>query len=168
MKRSNLILFVFSALTLAVLAVGKAFAQQSTPPPQPVTDDQVNTIAHQLYCPVCENIPLDACGTAACEQWRGLIRDMLEQGKSGQEIKNYFAQQYGDRVLGAPPARGINWLVYIIPPVAILIGAFVLFRAFQEWRKPPKGAQAASGQPPGPPPQDEAYVQRLEEELRKR
>lgn len=30
-----------------------------------VTADQVNAIAKKLFCPVCENIPLDTCGTAA-------------------------------------------------------------------------------------------------------
>ncbi len=168
MKRRYLLPFTFLTLTLAALAVGTALAQGSTPPPRPVTDDQVNAVAHQLYCPVCENIPLDVCPTQACAQWRGLIHDMLAQGKSAQEIKDYFVQQYGDRVLGTPPARGINWLVYIVPPVAILIGVFVLFRAFQEWRKPVKQAPSAEVHPPGSPQQDDAYVRRLEEELRKR
>ena len=31
-------------------------AQQPTP-----SDDEVNAIARQLYCPVCENTPLDVC-----------------------------------------------------------------------------------------------------------
>ncbi len=33
---------------------------------QPPTDDEVNRIAKQLYCPVCENTPLDVCPTQAC------------------------------------------------------------------------------------------------------
>ena len=45
-----------------------------------VTDDQVNAIAQQLYCPVCENVPLDVCPTAACAQWRATIREKLEAG----------------------------------------------------------------------------------------
>lgn len=31
------------------------FAAPATP-----TDDEVNAVASQLYCPVCENVPLDA------------------------------------------------------------------------------------------------------------
>ena len=68
----------------------------------------------QLFCPVCENIPLDTCGTAACEQWRGIIRDKLAEGWSEEEIKAYFVDQYGDRVLAEPPARGFNWVIYIV------------------------------------------------------
>ena len=32
----------------------------------PVTDDEVNEVARDLYCPVCENTPLDVCPTQAC------------------------------------------------------------------------------------------------------
>ncbi|MEY2820315.1 MAG: cytochrome c-type biosis protein CcmH [Chloroflexota bacterium] len=155
-------------LTLALVASGLitavAFAQDTTP-----TDDEVNAIAKQLYCPVCENTPLDVCPTEACRQWRELIRDMLAEGKNEQEIKDYFVANYGARVLSEPPRTGFNWLVYIIPPVLIVIGAVLLFSAFRAWTKP-KSAEAGTG------PESEArasssddeYVRRLEEELKNR
>ncbi len=127
------------------------------------TADEVNSIAKQLYCPVCENIPLDVCGTVACEQWRGLIREKLVAGWSENQIKQYFVDQYGDRVLATPPARGLNWLVYVVPPLAILAGAYLLFRAIQGWRQPPPAAaEELSQQLP-----DDEYIRKLEEELKK-
>jgi cytochrome c-type biogenesis protein CcmH len=99
------------------LATAPVFAQG-----QPPTDNDVNAIAGQLYCPVCENTPLDVCPTQACAQWRDLIRLMLSQGKSEAEIKQYFVDNYGARVLNEPPREGINWLAYIVPPVVILLG----------------------------------------------
>jgi cytochrome c-type biogenesis protein CcmH len=161
-------------LTLLVVIMsgfitGLALAQDSGP--GGVTDDQVNAVARQLYCPVCENIPLDVCGTQACAQWREVIREKLGQGWGEQQIKDYFVAQYGDRVLAMPPARGLNWLVYIIPPLVILAGIFILYSAFRSWRKP---AQAAAVEPATLPPPDSAaasqdeYVKRLEEELNKR
>lgn len=131
--------------------------------PQP-SDDQVNAVASQLYCPVCENIPLDVCGTQACAQWRDLIREKLAAGWSEQQIKNYFVAQYGDRVLAEPPARGLHWLVYILPPVAI-VGAtvYVIFLL----RKLRAAKAPAAPLPPAPAPSD-PYAARLEEELKKR
>ena len=87
-------LILFSALAL----VGVVSAQT----PQPPTDDEVNRVATQMYCPVCENVPLDVCPTTACADWRADIRDKLSQGWTEQEIKDYFAAQYGDRF--KPPA----------------------------------------------------------------
>ena len=102
-----------------------------------ITDDEVNAVAKQLYCPVCENIPLDVCGTQACAQWRELIREKLSQGWDEDQIKEYFVLQYGDRVLAEPPRRGLNWLVYILPPVAFVTGVIILFRGIQSWRSHP-------------------------------
>lgn len=148
-------------LLLALLLASIAFAQDTPPTP---SDDQVNAIAKQLYCPVCENIPLDVCGTQACAQWRDLIREKLSQGWSEAQIKQYFVDQYGDRVLATPPARGLNWLVYLVPPVAIIAGIFILYRAMKAWKQPSPQATAES---PAPEQTDE-YILRLEEELKKR
>ena len=152
-----------AALFLALVFAGAAGAQ--SPNPMGPTDDQVNAIAKQLYCPVCENVPLDVCGTQACEQWRQLIRQRLAEGWSEDQIKNYFVNQYGDRVLATPPAHGLNWLVYVFPPLAIVAGAIILWRVFNSWTRPiPEKEQS---QAPGTPVQDD-YVRRVEEELRSR
>jgi cytochrome c-type biogenesis protein CcmH len=155
MKKTILALLVF--LALALIFAGVALAQAGDP-----SDDQVNAIAKQLYCPVCENIPLDVCGTQACAQWRELIREKLKEGWSEAQIKQYFVDQYGDRVLATPPARGLNWLVYIIPPLAILAGIYVLYRAFKAWKRPP--AEVIVDEL-AQPPTDE-YMKRMEEELK--
>jgi cytochrome c-type biogenesis protein CcmH len=166
MKKTFLILslvFVFAAVFSGVV-----FAQDNTPP----TDDEVNAIAKKLYCPVCESTPLDVCPTEACRDWREQIRTMLAEGKTEDEILQHFVDQYGDRVLAAPPATGLNWLVYLLPPAVILAGAFILFRSLKEWTKP-KSAAAGSGEA-GSAKKSEAqfskdeYVARFEEELKKR
>jgi cytochrome c-type biogenesis protein CcmH len=136
-------------------------AQEPTP-----SDDEVNAIAKQLYCPVCENIPLDVCPTQACVQWRGVIREKLALGWDEGQIKQYFVDQYGDRVLSTPPATGFNWLAYILPPVVFVIGVIILLRIFKNWRETPQQVvskvreQAEASQDP--------YVRMLEEQLRER
>jgi cytochrome c-type biogenesis protein CcmH len=153
-------------LALSLIFIPAVLAQEGDPGAP--TDDDVNAIAKQLYCPVCENIPLDVCGTQACAQWRELIREKLSQGWNEDQIKNYFVEQYGDRVLAAPPARGLNWLVYIIPPLAILLGVYILYQAFRAMRRPTSPETSMDDTPSPAPPPDDEYVTRLEEELSKR
>ncbi len=172
---NRILRFALYALAFGIVLAGfwaaTAHAQSPTP-----TDDEVNRIAHQLYCPVCENTPLDVCPTEACRQWRDLIRQQLSEGWTEAQIKQYFVQQYGVRVLAEPPASGLNWLVYVLPPLIILAGAFLLFRAMRGWIKPPAASALSplSSSPNGrgmsegeDAPKDE-YVARLEEELKKR
>lgn len=154
--------FFIPVLVLVLFAAPVAALAQDDQP-NPPTDDEVNAIAEGLYCPVCENVPLDVCGTQACAQWRELIREKLSEGWSEEEIKAYFVAQYGDRVLAEPPRRGLNWLVYVIPPVAFLTGIYILYRGFQGWHQPEPEAL-----PTEEAEIDDEYVARLEEELRRK
>jgi cytochrome c-type biogenesis protein CcmH len=167
MKRFILITFclLISAVVIlpsVILPVARVSAQQPTP-----SDDEVNAIARQLFCPICENTPLDVCPTQACHDWRELIRQMLAQGKTPDEIKQYFIDHYGARVLSEPPWTGLNWLVYVVPVVAFLLGVFLLYRVFRNWKRIAKKPvpEAVSG--PEPSAGDE-YTSRFEEELYKR
>lgn len=158
-----LVTLILIGLLAAPVAVR---AQEPTPqPPTPggVTDDDVNRVAKQLYCPVCENVPLDVCPTQACAQWRATIREKLEAGWSDQQIKDYFATQYGERVRAEPAARGLGVLVWLLPPIAVAVGAFVVWR-FLKQRSARQAAEAATA--PAPPADE--YVARLEDELRRR
>ena len=153
-----------------ILVVAQPIYAQDGEPNIP-TDDEVNAIAKQMYCPVCENTPLDVCPTQACAEWRELIRDKLAEGWNEQQIKNYFVAQFGDRVLAEPPPRGLNWLVYVIPPLAFLAGVFVLYRAFRTWKlsAPERpGGMAQSQQSEMVKLQEDEYISRLEDELQNR
>jgi cytochrome c-type biogenesis protein CcmH len=156
-------------LVLVVAGVPRpqALAQSATP-----SDDAVNRIAHQLYCPVCENTPLDVCPTEACRQWRDLIRQQLSEGWSEARIKQYFMDQYGARVLAEPPRVGLNWLVYVLPPVIILAGAFLLLRALRTWTRPAARVDSGLAKPHSPASrtgsEHDEYVKRLEDELKRR
>ena len=167
MKRYLIIPALFLAALTAMVWFGRVSAQ--TPQPQsqvPVTDNQVNIVARELYCPVCENIPLDVCPTPACAQWRELIRQQLGQGMTKQQIKDYFAKQYGDRVLDQPPLQGLNLLVYILPFMMLLGGAILVGRVLRSGRNP---SAVVPNQPAPIPstPADDAYTRRLEDELKK-
>jgi cytochrome c-type biogenesis protein CcmH len=165
MKRT----YRFAALALLLLLLAGLWAGSVAAQGPAPTDDEVNAIAKQLYCPVCENTPLDVCPTEACRQWRELIRQQLSEGWTEDQIKQYFVDNYGARVLGEPPRTGLNWVVYLLPPALILAGAFVLFRAMRAWMKP-STTEAAAGpvETPRPDTQDDEYVSKFEEELRKR
>jgi cytochrome c-type biogenesis protein CcmH len=159
--KAKYFLMVAVLFIAAFLLIQPVAGQEPTP-----SDDEVNAIAKQLYCPVCDNIPLDVCPTQACIQWRNVIREKLSLGWSQAQIKQYFVDQYGERVLATPPARGLNWLVYVLPPIGFLAGVFILLRAFRSWTKESVGE---TGEKEGTPVDlDDPYVAQLEEELRRR
>jgi cytochrome c-type biogenesis protein CcmH len=60
---------------------------------------------------------------------------MLAEGKSEQEILDYFATRYGDHVLQVPPKRGIFALVWVLPVIAILTGLAWLAYLMRSWSR---------------------------------
>lgn len=137
--------------------------------PQPPSDDEVNAIARDLFCPICENTPLDVCPTEACRQWREMIRQMLAEGKSEEQIEQYFVEYYGARVLSVPPAEGINILAYVLPPLAFVTGLAFIYIGFRRWRQL-RAASAAddAAERSALETADDTYTARIEAELKKR
>ena len=156
-RRFVLVAFSVAAVAVALLTATPARAQG------PNLDDETNRIAKTLYCPVCPNTPLDVCSTQACAQWRALIKDKLQQGQTEQQIRDYFVAQYGQVVLGAPPAQGFNWLAYILPAIGILLGATIAWLTVRQWivRRGENGAV-----PVETPEISKEYADRIEKDLK--
>ena len=148
-------LLLLSVILLLVNVAGQAAAQEPTP-----SVDEVNAIAKNLYCPVCANVPLDACGTSACVQWRQQIADLLVAGYSEQHIYDYFVQQYGPGVLAAPPPNGFNWLIYFLPPAVVILGVALVWRNLAAWRHKEPQPKAAA--------RKNKYSKMIEDELKAR
>jgi cytochrome c-type biogenesis protein CcmH len=152
---------VLCLAALALLLLGAA----SVAADNGVTDDQVNEVSKDIFCPVCENVPLDVCPTQACADWRAVVREQLEQGRSKEDIIDDFARQYGEQVRAKPATTGFSLLVWLMPVVAVLGGAVYFSRYLRSLKQP-----AAAGRPAGtplarkaPPPDD--YRARVEKEL---
>jgi cytochrome c-type biogenesis protein CcmH len=123
-------------------------------------DAQALQVAKGLYCPVCPGTPLDVCETQACQQWRALIKEKLSAGETPAQIEAYFVAQYGERVLGAPRAQGLNLIVYILPAFAVSAGAAMLYLfAARRVKKAPAPALAAGAA-------SDAYRSRIENEMK--
>ena len=137
MRSLSVLISLLLLSTLVAGIVGTAYAQR------PVSDDEVNAVAKKLYCPVCENTPLDVCATQACKDWRELIRQQLGEGWSEGQILDYFAANYGVRVLAQPPTWGFTTLVWILPVIGLAGGGLFLGRLLRRWQNHRASAELA-------------------------
>jgi cytochrome c-type biogenesis protein CcmH len=152
---------LFTFLAVAALSLGVSAAQAGSG--DFPTDDDVNSVARKLYCPVCPNTPLDVCETKACQDWRAQIRSQLESGWSEDQIINYFVEQYGERVLAEPRMSGFTTLVWLLPVIALITGLFILRQYLFRWRIPSDSADVEEGDLPKEIPA--AVLSRIESEL---
>lgn len=168
-KKSGLLAFILAFVATAVF-VSSAWAQQQRPLSE-VSDDEVNAIAHKIYCPVCEGIPLDTCPTLACIDWRAEIRLQLAQGRTEAEIVDHFIRQYGNAVAAEPPRRGLNWLIWLAPFLLVAVGGVAFGSYLRNLRQPqttppaPTSSNKKKRQPKETAVDIDDYIQRIEQEV---
>jgi cytochrome c-type biogenesis protein CcmH len=133
--RFRTIKFALLLLTIIASLVVVSTANAQDGGPGTPSDNDVNRVAKQLYCPVCPNTPLDVCETKACEDWRAQIRDQLAEGWTDQEVIDYFVAQYGERVLAEPQRKGFTSLVWFLPLIVVLVGLGIVYEILRNWRK---------------------------------
>ena len=88
----------------------------------------------------------------------------MSQGWSEDQIRSYFAEQYGDRVLAAPPLQGFNWVFYVLLGVFVVIAVVVYIRVVRNLKAKPAAADAATVKSV----EQDDYFKRMEEELNRR
>lgn len=92
---------------------------------------QVQSLAAQLRCPVCQNLSVADSPSEMARQMRDLIRDRLRQGERPEAVKAYFVGRYGEWILLVPPPRGFSLLAWVAPFLGLgggLAGSFLLLR----------------------------------------
>lgn len=158
-RRVSRLLVYCLLFTVYCLLPSPALAQDE------VSDNEVNDVAKDLFCPVCESTPLDVCPTQACADWRELIRQKLSEGQTKQNILDYFALQYGDGVLANPPRRGINLIIWLAPIIAIPLGLLFFGRYLRGLKvAAEQGTVKQAGTAVSAPPVND-YLSRIEKEL---
>jgi cytochrome c-type biogenesis protein CcmH len=96
-------------------------------------DNRARMVNMQLRCPVCQGASIQESPSAEATAMKEIVRERLSAGESEDEIKAYFVSRYGDWILLAPPAHGINILVYILPVVLLAAGGFFVYRTAKSW-----------------------------------
>ena len=160
-KNSLLPLCLF--LFLVVAALPSAVLAQ-TPTPDATQDEELEkeaqAIDRMIMCPVCPAETIDQAQVEISFQMRAVIREMLAEGRSQEEILDYFVDRYGADILAAPPKSGANLLAWILPIVGVAAGlgaVYLVIRAMTGRSKVPASggegrSSSLSAEPAGEPP----------------
>ena len=96
---------------------------QGTPLQGPALERRTMQVSALLRCPVCQGMSVaDSPSTVALDM-KQQVREMLARGYTEEQILSYFERSYGEFVLLKPKFHGVNALVWILPLLALAIGA---------------------------------------------
>jgi cytochrome c-type biogenesis protein CcmH len=147
--------FVVGLVALVLAAPAAASEQHPTLP----------ELEGQLMCPICEGETLAQSDSAPAQRIKAYIQLRIGQGATRSQIKRELVDQWGKRILAAPPRHGFDLLAWLLPIVGVLGGAAAIgvlaFRWTREREPEPAPRRwSLNGHPLGP---DEE--RRLDEEL---
>ena len=120
--------------TMLVVVVVVLVAVARPTPTKGVSDQRAFALATQLKCLQCVGEAVGASQAPLAVKFRQEIDRQMRQGRTDDEILNYFAQRYGRQVLETPPSSGLGALVWIVPVLAAAGAVLVLAATFRRWR----------------------------------
>ena len=142
------------AAVLSLLALA-APALAATP------QTSITDIEDEVMCPICGTL-LELAGSPQAQRERVLVRRLIAEGKSKDEIKDTLVAQYGRQVLALPGGSGFDLSAYLVPAIAFVVAAVALAFGVRRWHRAAKPPGPGSTAPGGPQGDD---AERLEADL---
>jgi cytochrome c-type biogenesis protein CcmH len=113
-------------------------------------DARVMAVGATVRCPICpEPIPVNDVQNAQSLQMRQFIRRQLQRGLSADQVRQKLVELYGAKILLAPPQRGFDLLVWIVPLAVVSVCGVALALAVRRWsrRIGPESSSLSAKQP---------------------
>ncbi len=107
-------------LMLALVISGSARATTDVMPfKDEAQEQQFRQLTEQLRCPKCQNNSIADSNAMIATDMRRRVYDLMQEGKSRQEIIDYMVARYGNFVTYDPPLTPLTVLLWVLPLAAI-------------------------------------------------
>jgi cytochrome c-type biogenesis protein CcmH len=117
-------------LLLSLLApLAHAQPAQPDPPPQFASAAEEQRFQHlvaELRCVMCQNQSLADSNAQIAHDLRHEVLQLMRQGKSDREIKDFLVARYGEFVLYRPQVESKTWLLWFGPALVLLAGGLLV------------------------------------------
>lgn len=139
---------------------------------EPLQDEaaeaRVMRLGKQLRCAVCQGLSIADSPASMARAQLDKVRELVSEGKSDQEIMDYFVARYGEWALLEPTKGGLNSVLWVGPVLLLVVGLIFIFAQVKRGPPATAGAKAAAKHDePKPLAEDDAYLARVRAELEK-
>ena len=137
-----LFLAVLTSLTLLPVAAAIAAGPQTS----------IADVEDEVMCPICGTL-LELAESPQAQRERVLVKRLIAEGRSKDEIKDALVAEYGRDVLALPRGSGFDLTAYLVPAIAFVVAALALALGIRRWRRaagpPGNGGDGAASGPRG-------------------
>jgi cytochrome c-type biogenesis protein CcmH len=107
---------------------------------------------------VCQNQSIDDSEAPLARDLRLLVRERIAAGDSDAQVIDFLVARYGEFVLLKPRLNSHTWLLWLLPPLGLAGGGFVLWA---HGRRRTKSAAAQDASPLKLTAEEEVRLERL-------
>ena len=86
----------------------------------PRQEAQYRALIEEFRCPKCQNQNLAGSDAPIAQDLKQKTYDMVKDGRSDTEIRQYMNERYGDFISYKPPVRPSTWILWFFPPVLLV------------------------------------------------
>tara|TARA_B100001989_G_scaffold227463_1_gene183642 strand:+ start:117 stop:485 length:369 start_codon:yes stop_codon:yes gene_type:complete len=92
------------------------------------SDEKIDeSIIHKnLRCLVCQGQSIADSNSDFAMTLKMVVEDLIEQGKTEEEIYNFLSEKYGDWILYNPKFNSGNFLLWVLPYLALIAGGIII------------------------------------------
>lgn len=118
----------FLLLAAMLLALPALAAIESREFDDPAREARYYSLIDKLRCLVCQNQNLADSNAELARDLRDRTYEMIQAGRSDEEIMTFMVDRYGQFVLYEPPFNLHTLLLWLAPALLAAIGAVVFYR----------------------------------------
>ena len=122
MKKTWLFL---TALLFSLVAFSAIDALNFSSPQQ---ESDYHQLTQSLRCPQCQNNNIADSNATIAVDMRGKVFELLQEGKSKNDVVDYMVARYGNFVTYDPPMTASTLVLWIAPLLLVLLGVVFLLR----------------------------------------
>lgn len=113
-------------LALLLVLLSNAAAAQVIEYRDRAEEQRFRALTEELRCVMCQNQSLADSSAPIAHDLRLEILQLMREGKSDAQIKQFLVARYTDFVLYKPEVKPMTWLLWFGPGLLIITGGVVI------------------------------------------
>ena len=127
-------------LAVALVVAGLGLARAASPDRSVPLQQRVDAVGATIRCPTCQGLSIKDSPSVLAAGSRQIVERQLREGRTPDEVRQYFVDRYGPSAVLSPDPAGAALLAWLLPAAALPLGGWLGWRRL---RRPSRAAACA-------------------------
>ena len=91
----------------------------------PVLEARAQALDEKIRCVKCRSEVIASSNADWASDARVVVRELIADGKTDEEVLDFFVARYGEYVLMTPQTSGSNVLLWLAGPLMLMVGGWL-------------------------------------------